>query len=114
MGTTHLSPLDLIRLSALALRRIRHLLVRFLLSFLCIFLSLPLLLLGLLLCFLLCSLLRCGFLGDLPPRVLFLLALVVEALDDWTSGAAELVQLGDVLTFGCIFAVIVEPVLCPN
>lgn len=43
--------------------------------------------------------------------VLFLLAALVEALDDRGCGAAELLVLADVLGLGGVLAVLVEPVL---
>jgi hypothetical protein len=40
-----------------------------------------------------------------------LLDLVVVALDDWTGDGPDLIPLGDVLGFGRILAILVEPVL---
>ena len=66
--------------------------------------GLPLLLLGLAL------LLGLGLsLG--AALVLFLLAALVEALDDRGSGAAELLVLADVLGLGGVLTVLVKPVL---
>ena len=50
-------------------------------------------------------------LGLCAALVLFLLAAVVEALDDGGGGAAELLVLADVLGLGGVLAVLVEPVL---
>lgn len=78
--------LDLTRLLTLSIRRrIRHLHVRLLAlsGLLGVFLCFPLLLLCLLLSIFLRLLLRSRFFGDLSPGILFLLPLVVEALDDW-------------------------------
>lgn len=74
-------------------------------------LSLPFLLFGLLAGLLLGPPLSSGLLLDLSAGLLFLLTLVVEALDDRPSGSTKLFQLGDVLCLGCIVTVIIEPVL---
>ena len=63
--------------------------------------------LGLLLLTLLC----CLGLGLGAALVLFLLAALVEALDDGGGGAAELLVLADVLCLGGVLAVVVKPVL---
>lgn len=110
----------LLALRLLLLSSILHFLVRLLSGLLCgalvghplcgvggslgLSIGLPLLLLGLAL------LLGLGLsLG--AALVLFLLAALVEALDDRCSGAAELLVLADVLGLGGILAVLVKPVL---
>lgn len=57
------------------------------------------------------ALLCCLGLGLGAALVFFLLAALVEALDDGSSGAAELLVLADVLSLAGILAVLVEPVL---
>lgn len=57
------------------------------------------------------TLLCCLRLGLGTALVLFLLAALVEALDDGGSGAAELLVLADVLGLGGVLAILVEPVL---
>ena len=73
--------------------------------------SLPLLLFYLFLRSLIGTLLCRRLFGDLSPGIFLFLSLVVEAPDDDAGRSTQLVELGDVLAFGGIFAVVIEPVL---
>ena len=113
--TLPLSLLDIRWLLAVGIRRsVLHLLIGLLLglcSLLSLLLGLSLLLFRLSLGLLLCALLGQLLLLDLSSSLLFFLALVVEALDDWAGRCSQLVELGNVLCLGGVLAVFVQPVL---
>lgn len=115
-ATFYLPTLLLFHFSGLCslLGSILHLLVGLLLGLgrlLGFFVGLSLLLSGLLLGLFLCAFLGGCLFGHLPPCVFFLLSLVVEAPNHDSGGGSQLLQFGDVLCLGGVFAIFVQPVL---